>query len=91
MTDGPLAESIRVDLAALGADRYPHLPLLERRWALRHKFTAYDAAYIALAEATGSTLYTADEKLGKGHRARVRLFRAEEWRMPAVIRRNPET
>jgi predicted nucleic acid-binding protein len=45
-------------------------------WELRHNFTAYDAAYIALAEATGSVLYTCDEKLGRGHRARVVVFRS---------------
>jgi predicted nucleic acid-binding protein len=63
-------------LDALPADRCPHTPLLQRIWELRHNFTAYDAAYIALAEATDSTLYTCDEKLRKGHRARVRLFTA---------------
>jgi predicted nucleic acid-binding protein len=61
-------------LAALPAERYSHIPLLERIWELRHNFTAYDAAYIALAEATDSVLYTCDEKLCKGHRARVALF-----------------
>ncbi|HWB97014.1 MAG TPA: type II toxin-antitoxin system VapC family toxin [Bryobacteraceae bacterium] len=61
-------------LAALPAERYAHTPLVGRIWELRHNFTAYDAAYIALAEATGSTLYTCDEKLQAGHRARVVLF-----------------
>jgi predicted nucleic acid-binding protein len=61
-------------LAALPAVRYPHTPLPGRIWELRHDFTAYDAAYIALAEATNSTLYTCDEKLSKGRRARVVLF-----------------
>jgi predicted nucleic acid-binding protein len=61
-------------LAALPAERYGHTPLLNRIWELRHNFTAYDAAYIALAEATGSVLYTADAKLSKGHRATVALF-----------------
>jgi predicted nucleic acid-binding protein len=56
------------------AERYPHTPLLERIWELRHNFTAYDATYIALAEAMNATLYTSDEKLCKGHRARVVLF-----------------
>jgi predicted nucleic acid-binding protein len=41
---------------------------------LRHNFTAYDATYIALAEATDSILYTSDKKLCKGHRAQVALF-----------------
>ena len=61
-------------LAALPAERYSHIPLLGRIWEMRHNFTAYDAAYIALAEATNSILYTSDEKLSKGHRARVALF-----------------
>ncbi len=62
------------DLSALPAERYPHTALLGRIWELRHNFTAYDAAYIALSEATDSILYTSDEKLSKGHRARVVLF-----------------
>lgn len=61
-------------LAALPAERFSHTPLLGRIWELRHNFTAYDAAYIALAEATGAVLYTCDEKLRKGHKARVVLF-----------------
>lgn len=61
-------------LASLPVERYPHTPLLPRMWELRHNFTAYDATYIALAEATDSVLYTSDEKLSKGHRARVRLL-----------------
>ena len=39
-----------------------------------HNLTAYDATYIALAEAMNAVLYTSDEKLCKGHRARVVLF-----------------
>lgn len=61
-------------LAALPAERYSHTPLITRVWELRHNFTAYDATYIALAEATGAILYTCDEKLQRGHRARVVLF-----------------
>jgi len=41
----------------------PHTPLLRRIWELRHNFTVYDAAYVALAEETNSILYTIDEKL----------------------------
>jgi predicted nucleic acid-binding protein len=63
-----------VGLAALPAERYAHSPLVGRIWELRHHFTAYDAVYIALAEATGSVLYTCDAKLRSGHRARVILF-----------------
>ena len=61
-------------LASLPAERYSHLPFLDRIWELRQNFTAYDAAYIALAEATGSVLYTCDEKLRHGHRAKVVVF-----------------
>jgi predicted nucleic acid-binding protein len=68
------SEGFLEELALLPAERYSHIPLLGRIWELRHDFTPYEAAYIALAEATGATLYTCDEKLGKGHRARVALF-----------------
>jgi predicted nucleic acid-binding protein len=61
-------------LAAFPAERYGHEPLLARMWELRHNFTAYDAVYIALAEATGAALYTCDAKLLKGHQAEVVLF-----------------
>jgi predicted nucleic acid-binding protein len=67
-------EQYLTDLAALPVERYSHLPLLGRIWELRHNFTAYDATYIALAEMTNSTLYTGDENLRKGHRARVMVF-----------------
>jgi predicted nucleic acid-binding protein len=68
------SEQFLAGLAALPAERYSHTPLIGRIWELRHNFTAYDAAYIALAEAMNATLYTADEKLCKGHRAGVKLF-----------------
>ena len=72
--DSHRSEQLLMGLRALPAERYAHTPLLGRIWELRHNFTAYDAAYIALAEATNSVLYTSDEKLSKGHRARVVLF-----------------
>jgi predicted nucleic acid-binding protein len=54
-------------LANLSASRWPHEPLLPRIWALRHNFTAYDAAYIALAESLGATLLTCDRALAGDH------------------------
>jgi predicted nucleic acid-binding protein len=72
--DSHRSEQFLAGLSALPAERYPHTPLLGRIWELRHNFTAYDAAYIALAEATNSVLYTSDEELCKGHRAPVVLF-----------------
>lgn len=68
------SEQLLTALRALPAERFPHTPLLRRIWELRYNFTAYDAAYIALAEETDSVLYTCDEKLCRGHRARVVLF-----------------
>jgi predicted nucleic acid-binding protein len=67
-------EQFLTGLAALPAERYAHRPLLTRMWELRHNFTCYDAAYIALAEATDSVLYTGDVRLSKGHRAQVIVF-----------------
>jgi predicted nucleic acid-binding protein len=72
--DSHRSEQLLAELAALPAERYSHLPLLRRMWELRHNFTAHDAAYISLAEATDAILYTTDTKLSKGHRTRVRLF-----------------
>ena len=72
--DSHRAGQLLTGLAALPAERYAHTPLLARIWELRHNFTAYDAAYIALAEATNSVLYTTDTKLCRGHRAQVALF-----------------
>jgi predicted nucleic acid-binding protein len=51
------------DLAALPLRRVPHLPLLPRVWELRDNLTAYDAAYVALAEALDVLLLTADRPL----------------------------
>lgn len=74
--DSHRSAQLLAGLAALPAERYSHTPLIGRIWQLRHNFTAYDAAYIALAEVTGAVLYTCDENLRTGHRARVRLFTA---------------
>jgi predicted nucleic acid-binding protein len=72
--DSHRSGQLLADLAALPAERYSHLPLLARIWELRQNFTAYDATYIALAEATRSVLYTSDQNLRKGHHASVVVF-----------------
>jgi predicted nucleic acid-binding protein len=51
--------------AALGLSRYPMTGLLERIWELRDNLSAYDAAYIALAELLGCALVTADGRLSR--------------------------
>jgi predicted nucleic acid-binding protein len=73
--DAHRSKQMLAALASLPAERYAHTPLMGRVWELRHNFTAYDAVYIALAEATGAVLYTCDEKLRGGHRAKVVVFR----------------
>lgn len=61
--------------SALRIRLYPHGPLLRRVWALRHNLTAYDAAYVALAERLDAPLVTRDRRLAaaSGHRARVEV------------------
>jgi predicted nucleic acid-binding protein len=61
------------DLADLPLTPYPHDLLLPRIWELRRNLTAYDAAYVALAEALGAPLVTRDAAL-RVHHARVELL-----------------
>jgi predicted nucleic acid-binding protein len=68
------AEALQ-DLEDFPLLRYPHQPFLARIWELRHNFTAYDAAYVVLAEALEAALVTRDRALAAapGHRARVEV------------------
>jgi predicted nucleic acid-binding protein len=63
------------DYGALPIRRYPHILLLERIWELRASLTAYDGAYVALAEALAAPLVTRDKRLAaaRGHRAVIEL------------------
>jgi predicted nucleic acid-binding protein len=63
------------DLEDLSLRRHPHDILLKRVWELRANLTAYDAIYVALAEALDAPLFTRDRRLAAapGHRARVEL------------------
>jgi predicted nucleic acid-binding protein len=56
--------------------RYPHFRFLPRIWQLRHNLSAYDAAYISLAEQLGAPLITRDKRLAAtaGFETRVELF-----------------
>lgn len=56
-------------------DRHPHAPYLLRVWQLRAALTAYDAMYVALAEALRAPLLTCDAKLARshGHTAKIEL------------------
>ena len=63
-------------LRDLVIQRHDHRPLLGRAWELRHSVGAYDALYVALAEALGAPLLTADRRLAAahGHRAEVQTI-----------------
>jgi predicted nucleic acid-binding protein len=63
------------DLLDLPIAVYPTTSLIRRIWDLRNNLTAYDACYVALAEALGCTLLTAD----------VKLFRAPGTRCPIDV------
>ena len=63
------------DFLDLPLTRYPHFVLLTRVWEMRHNVTAYDAAYLALAEALDAPLITRDRALARtSSRARVELI-----------------
>jgi predicted nucleic acid-binding protein len=64
------------DLADLVVDRYPTLPLMRRAYQLRANLTAYDAAYVALAEGLDCALLTADARLARatGPRCPINLL-----------------
>ena len=64
------------DLADFPLHRYSHDVFLSRIWELRQNVTAYDAAYLALAEALAAPLVTCDARLASAprHAARVEVF-----------------
>ncbi|MEO6081165.1 MAG: type II toxin-antitoxin system VapC family toxin [Steroidobacteraceae bacterium] len=69
------AEQGLADLSQLFIERHGHQSLTDRIWQLRESVTAYDGAYIALAEALDAPLLTCDAKLAHahGHRAKIDL------------------
>jgi predicted nucleic acid-binding protein len=64
------------DHVALNIKRAGHTDLLLRVWTLRDSVTAYDAAYVVLAEVLDAPLITCDSKLARshGHKARIELI-----------------
>jgi predicted nucleic acid-binding protein len=74
LTEGRAAAAVAL-LERLPVTRHPGRILLPRIWALRENLTAYDAAYIALAEALSAPLLTCDGRLARspGHGAVVVL------------------
>jgi predicted nucleic acid-binding protein len=70
------AEEAIADLTDLDLHRHAHLDLLDRAWRLRDTISAYDAMYVALAEAIEAPIVTCDSPLAKapGHRARIEVI-----------------
>lgn len=70
------AEAVH-DFMMLPITRYPHTIFLRRIWQLRENLTAYDAAYVVLAEALDAPLLTRDARLATTsphHNARIELI-----------------
>jgi predicted nucleic acid-binding protein len=70
------AQDAVTDLDDLPIRRWPFVDALRRRaLQLRENLSAYDAAYVALAEALECPLVTRDARLGRstGHGARIEL------------------
>jgi predicted nucleic acid-binding protein len=76
LSDDRLSDAVD-DLHALALERYPALPLTRRIAELRANVTAYDAAYVALAEVLDCELVTADQRLAgaTGPRCPITLLR----------------
>ncbi|HEV8043674.1 MAG TPA: type II toxin-antitoxin system VapC family toxin [Rubrobacter sp.] len=64
------------DLKKIAFVRYPHAAFVDRIWGLKNNLTAYDAAYVALAEALDAPLVTMDARLAQapGIRAAVEVY-----------------
>ena len=70
------AEEAIEDLVALRVTRYAPVLFLDRIWQLRQNLSAYDAAYVALAEELKAPLITRDQKISAapGHAAMIEVF-----------------
>lgn len=55
------------DFEQLVIERHAHRPLSHRVWGLRASLSAYDATYVALAEALVAPMLTCDDKLARAH------------------------
>jgi predicted nucleic acid-binding protein len=74
------AADARGDFADLAVVRYGHAPLADRGWELRNNLTAYDATFVALAEALNVPLVTCDARLAgaPGSSAVIELYEGAE-------------
>lgn len=70
------ATEMLTDYAGLRIVRHPMQLLQSRAFELRHNLTAYDAMYVALAEALNVQLLTDDGKFATapGHNAEIHVY-----------------
>lgn len=75
--DHGAAADLIADLMLFPVDRWHLSPLLPRMWELRDNLTPYDAAYVALAELTGTLLVTGDERIAAapGTRCEIQIIK----------------
>lgn len=72
--DTSAATLAHADLVALPIDLYPYEAVATRIWELRANITAYDAAYVALAELLALPLVTLDRRLAGAPGTRCRIL-----------------
>lgn len=71
---GEVAALAHADLLALPVELFGYAPLARRAWELRSAVTAYDACYVALAEALEAPLATLDQRLARAPGLRCQLI-----------------
>ncbi|MGL4178743.1 MAG: type II toxin-antitoxin system VapC family toxin [Dermatophilaceae bacterium] len=69
----PAARHALGDLWSIPLTRWPLEPLAARAWELGHTVSAYDAAYVALAEHLECPLLTGDARLARAHGPRCKI------------------
>lgn len=82
-------QDVRTGLRELTIVRYPHSPLADRAWDLRHNLTVCDGVFIALSEALGAVLVTCDAAMASvpGSTAMVELYGTPDARLARPARR----
>lgn len=71
--DASAATLAHADLVALPIDLFPHEVIANLVWELRANITAYDGAYVALAETLAAPLITLDERLARAPGTHCRM------------------
>jgi predicted nucleic acid-binding protein len=76
--DAEVGRTVIGQWARLAIERITITGLLDRVWALRDNLSAYDASYVAMAEALRCPLVTADGRLGRapGPRCAITVLRS---------------